>query len=499
MLEALVLVLRPVTLAYTLFGIVVGLVIGAIPGLTATMAVALLLPLTFRMDGVSSLIMLSAIYASATYGGSYSAILFNTPGTPSSAATCLDGYEMTKKGQAGKAFTVSTISSVFGGLIGAFALLLIAPPLSRIALKFGPLEYFMIAIFGLSIIGGLASNNIIKGLLAGVLGLLLSIVGLDPMAAYPRLTFGSLYLESGIALVPALIGMFSVSQAMILAESATIIGSESVNREETIRPKLELPNKSELKIMARILPMCSIIGTFIGILPGAGGDIATWVGYNEARRASKHPEKFGTGIIDGLAASESANNAVCASAMIPLLTLGIPGSNVTAVMLGALLIHGIIPGRDLFTIQATSTYAIIIGIILANLLFGVIGLIISPHVVKLSKVPYQILTSIIVLFAIVGSYAINNSYMDVIVMTFFGLVGYLLRRYDFPVAATILGLILGPMAENGLRQAMIISNGNLLGLFIKSPISIMVFIATVFSIIWTVKTLKKGRSAFEDL
>lgn len=497
MLEALNLILQLETIIYMLFGILTGLLVGAIPGLTATMAVALLIPITFGMDGVPAIVMLGSLYAAATYGGSISAILFHTPGTPSSAATCLDGYELTKKGEAGKALTTSTIASVIGGIIGVLFLLLIAPPLSRISLMFGPMEYFFIAVFGLSIIGGLSSKSLVKGLIAGVLGLFFSIVGLDPMAAFPRFTFGSLYLESGIPLIPALIGMFSVSQAMILAESGSAVSPVSIQSSKT---KITFPTWSELKTIFKITPYCSLIGTFVGILPGAGGDIATWIGYNEARRLSKHPEKFGTGIVDGVAASESANNAVCAAAMVPLLTLGIPGSNVTAVMLGALLIHGLIPGRDLFTVQATTTYAIIVGLLFANVLFGIIGLLIAPHVQKLARTPYQILASVIVLFAIVGSYAINNSYADVIIMMFFGLLGYVMRRYDFPVAATILGLILGGMAENGLRQSWVVSDGNLISLFISRPISIVIFLFTVISVGWTVFSVRgKNREVTEEM
>ncbi|BCV24897.1 tripartite tricarboxylate transporter permease [Gelria sp. Kuro-4] len=477
-------------LASTMLGIFAGMLVGAIPGLTATMAVALLIPVTFGMSGAAALILLGTIYTAATYGGSFSAILFHTPGTPSSAATCLDGYEMTRKGEAGKALTISTISSALGGLVGVCALLLIAPPLSLISLKFGPLEYFLLAVFGLSIIGGLASNNLVKGLIAGLLGLALSTIGLDPMAAFPRFTFGLINLESGIPLVPALIGMFSVSQAMILAETGNVVQVNPTAK----AIKITLPTWQEMKCIAPIIGYCSLIGTFIGILPGAGGDVATWVSYNEARRISKHPEKFGTGIVEGIAASESANNAVCASAMIPLLTLGIPGSNVTAVMLGGLLIHGLVPGRDLFSVQATTTYAIIVGLFLANILMGVIGLLIAPYVQRLARIPYQILASTIILFGVVGSFAINNNFADVYLMMIFGLFGYLMRRYDFPVAATILGLILGPMAENGLRQAMVISSGNLLVMLLRRPISLVIVLVTLLSILWPVLSKRMAGS-----
>ncbi|WP_417585904.1 tripartite tricarboxylate transporter permease [Nitrincola sp.] len=452
-------------------GVLGGIFLGALPGLSATMGIALLIPVTFGMQPVAALVLLSAIYASAVYGGSITAILIHTPGTPASAATAMDGYQMTLRGEGLKALGTSTICSVIGGIVSVVALLLLAPPLAQISLRFSAPEYFLIAIFGLTIIGSLSSGAMAKGLAAGLLGLLISLVGVDVMTAYPRFTFGVGELESGISLIPAMIGLFSISQVMIQAEK--LHGAKDLTPAPELVGHL-FPSRAEWRRLRGTISRSSIIGVLVGCLPGAGGDVASWVAYNEAKRSSKNPENYGKGEIEGLAAAETANNAVTGGAMIPLLTLGIPGSAATAVMLGGLYIHGLQPGHELFTVNAHIVYAIIVGLLLANILMGIVGLALAKQVVKVASVPFAILAPIIVVLSVVGSYTINNSMFDVYVMVAFGLLGYLMRKTGFSTAAIVLAMILGAMAEIGFRQSLVMSKGNLLGYYFDRPFSLLI-------------------------
>ncbi|MBX9391851.1 tripartite tricarboxylate transporter permease [Streptomonospora nanhaiensis] len=473
-------------------GVVGGIVIGALPGLSGTMGIALLVPITFGMDPVAGISMLAAIYTSATYGGSISAILINTPGTPAGAATALDGYQLTRQGKGAKALAVSAIASMVGGVVSAFALLLLAPPLAQVSLAFSAPEYFLLAVFGLLIIGSLSAGSLLKGFAAGVLGLLLATVGIDILTGYPRFTFGTTALQSGIELVPALIGLFSLSQVLILAE-----GREGATEAMTkgLRGRA-LPTLAELKRMAGTVVRSSGIGVFVGILPGAGGDIGSWVGYNEAKRFSKGAEKeeFGRGSIKGVAAAESANNAVTGGAMIPLLTLGIPGSSATAVILGGLLIHGMQPGGALFTEQADTTYAIMLGFLLANILMGIIAIVGARYFVIATRVPMSVLVPIIVALCVVGTYAVNNSVADVWVMLVAGLVGYLMRKVGVPPAPIVLGLILGAIAEKGVRQSLVMAQGDVLGYYLSRPLSLVLLGLILMSLLAPVLAKRMRRS-----
>ena len=465
-------------LAAITLGVLGGIVIGALPGLSGTMGVALLIPVTFGLEPVAGLAMLASIYTAATYGGSIAAILINTPGTPAGAATALDGYQMTRNGEGAKALGVSAIASMVGGTISALVLLFVAPPLSRITLAFSAPEFFLIAVFGLTIIGSLASGSVIKGLAAGALGLLVATVGIDTLTGLPRFTFGTTPLQSGIELVPALVGLFALSQVMILAEASDPGESQIVG---TLQGRV-LPTLREFKRIIITIVQSSGIGVFVGMLPGAGGDIGSWVGLNEAKRFSRDKEKFGKGCVEGVAAPESANNAVTGGALIPLLTLGIPGSSVTAVLLGGILIQGLRPGRELFTTQADITYAVILGFLLANILMGIIAIAGARLFVKITAVPQNVLSPIIVALCIVGAYAINNSITDVWVMIVFGLIGYLLRKMGFPPAPVVLGLILGPIAEEGLRQSISLAQGNVLGYYLSRPISVILMVLILLAI-----------------
>lgn len=472
---------KPDTMFAILVGTISGLVIGALPGFSATMGIALLIPLTFGMRPAPALIMLATIYTAATYGGSISAILLHTPGTPSSCAATLDGYQMTLKGEAGKALGMSITASTIGGVFGAAALLLIAPPLSQIALKFGPPEYFLLAIFGLSTVGGLTSGSVLRGLLSGLVGLMLGTIGVDVLSGFPRFTFGIIPLESGVNFVPAMIGLFSLSEVMALSESRSSIASQSAGQ---VGDKRILPAWDELKRLWKLILRSAVIGTIIGILPGAGGDIASWISYNEAKRFSKNPEKFGTGTIEGVAAPETANNAVTGGSLIPLLTLGIPGSAATAVMLGGLLIHGLVPGHELFTTYANVTYTLIIGFLIANIVMFFVGLAFSRYAVLVTRVSTNILAPIIAILCVVGSYAINNSLFDVAVMLVFGAAGYYLKEAGFHPAPMVLGLILGPMAERGFRQSLVLAKGSVLLFYLTRPLSVVLIVLIVLSLAW---------------
>ncbi|MFN3659402.1 MAG: tripartite tricarboxylate transporter permease [Pseudolabrys sp.] len=473
-------VFTPAHLAVMLIGVLGGLCIGALPGLTSNLGVALLLPVTFGMEPVSALIMLTSLYAAAIYGGAFPAILLHTPGTSASAATAIDGFALTRKGEFNKAIRVATFSSVVGGVFSALVLLAVAPPLSLLSLKFGPPEYFMLAVFGLTIIGTLATGNMIKGLLSGAAGLAISTVGLDLDSGFPRFAFGSTDLQGGIGFVPAVIGLFSLSQALLMCEAP----HRSIQQVKTGAGGAWrlLPTRAELRATRATVARSSLIGVAIGILPGAGGDIGSWTAYNEAKRFSRNDPDFGKGSIRGVAASESANNATTGGAMVPLLTLGIPGSPTAAVLLGALVIHGLQPGRTLFTQHAHFTYTVIVGFLLANLVMGFIGMGLGRYMGVIARLPNSILIAVVIVLSVVGAFSLGNNMYDVYTMLAFGLLGYLMRKANFSPAPMVLGLILGPMAEQGFRQSVILADGPVLLHILGSPISLTLFALTLLSL-----------------
>ncbi len=481
-------------------GVVGGMIIGAMPGLSASMAVALLIPITYGMNAAAGITMLTAVYTSAIYGGSITACLLHTPGTPSSAATAMDGYALTRQGRGLKAIGCSTLSSMIGGTFSAICLLCIAPPLSRVVLYFGSLEYFFLGAFGLTVIASVAGDNMMKGLMSGFLGILVGCIGLDIFTGTPRFTFGSINLEAGIQLVPAMIGLFSLSQVMIAVEDI-VKGKKSIldDAASSLSGEMLLTLK-ELKQLAFTIVQSSIIGVLVGILPGAGGDVGSWLSYNTAKKTSKHPEKFGHGSLEGICASETANNAVTGGALIPMLTLGIPGSGVTAIMLGGLMIKGMQPGYKLFTEQGDITYCIILGFLAANILMGVIGLCIAKQVVKISVVPMTILCLLILALSLIGAYAIRLNVFDVYVMLAFGLIGYFMLKFGFATAPVVLGMILGPMAEMNWRQAVLLFRGDFVGYFFSRPISIVLAILTIASLFFPliVKIINRKAKAAED-
>lgn len=462
-------------------GVVGGMIIGALPGLNATMAISLLIPITYSMAPHAAFIMMMAVYTSAFYGGSLTAILIHTPGTPSSAATAGDGYALTKKGRGLEAMGMSTVASMFGGAVSGVALLTLAPLLGKISLMFSAPEYFLIVILGLSIIGGLGGGSMIKGFLMGCFGLFLGTIGTDGLTGQLRFTFGIDGLYAGISTVPALIGLFSISQALVLSEKYLDFknGIHRTLDDNSMKGKF-LPSFKEMLRLGPNFIRSAIIGVVVGILPGAGGDIGAWFAYSQAKKASKHPEEFGDGSLEAICASETANNAVTGGSIIPLITLGIPGSTVAAVLLGALILHGLTPGQSMFTKNITTTYTIIIGFILANIMMGLIGIVICRQVVKITKVSDAILIPVIVVLSTIGSYSINNRFSDVYLMLIFGLIGYLCRKLDLPTAPIILGMLLEATGESGFKNAILMSKGQPVILYYLQRSASLVLLVLIF-------------------
>ncbi|MDX9957192.1 MAG: tripartite tricarboxylate transporter permease [Clostridia bacterium] len=461
-------------LLYINIGLAAGIVIGALPGLTATMGVALLLPLTYGLSPITGILLLLGVYCGGIYGGSITAILIKTPGTPASAATILDGYPLARQGRAGQALSMALIASTIAGLFSAMVLLLVAPQLARFALRIGPAEYFALAVFGLTIISSVSGKSIVKGLIMGVLGMLIATIGLDPVGGFDRLTFGFRNLMGGISLIPAMIGLFAISE--ILEKARTVnLDMEIVGEFQNQK----LPKGSILASMKTIIKS-SAIGTFIGAVPGTGAAIASFLSYNEAKRSSKTPEKFGTGHLEGVAAAEAGNNGVTGATMIPLLTLGIPGDTVTAIMLGALMLHGITPGPQLFVRQKEWVYAIMLGLLVVNLFMYIQGKFFIKAFINVTKVPVKIMIPALFILCVIGSFAVNNTIFDVGVMLAFGAFAYFLNRLDFPTTPMVIAIILGPMAESNLRRALTISDGNYMT-FITRPISALFLAVSVLT------------------
>lgn len=475
-MQAILQVLQPEALWATGVGTLGGILIGAMPGLTATMGVALLIPLTFGMPPVEGLNMLIGIFIGGIYGGCVSSILVKTPGTPAAAATVLDGYPLAQKGEAGKALGMATIASFIGGIISTVILACLAPQLAGVALKFGPSEYFSMALFGLTIISSL-SGDIIKGILSGLLGIFLACFGADPISGSLRFTFGLTGFSSGFAFVPALIGLFAVSEVFVQLEN---ILDDKVKK---IKISGVWPSKKEFKSCIPTLIRGSLIGTFVGIIPGTGSGTASWISYNEARRASKTPEKFGTGLVEGVAATESANNAVCGGALVPLLALGIPGDVVTAVLMGGLMIQGLAPGPMLFQEHPEVIVGIFTGSFVANIFMFIIGMIGIKYFSMILNIPKKLLTVAIVVFCFIGSYSINMNTFDLYTMLGFGVLGYFMQKFNFSQAALCIALILGPLAESNLRLGLLGTDNDVLA-FCASPITIGFLLLSVFSLVW---------------
>ncbi len=462
-----------------LFGVVVGIAIGALPGFSVTMGVAVLFPLTLMFPGSGGIMMLLGVYVGAVYGGSISAILLNTPGTPASMVTSMEGYPLTMRGEGDVALTLSTSASFIGGIISALVLTFLSPFLAHFALRFDAPEYFMLAAFGLSVIMSISASNIAKGLVGGILGLLISTIGVDSFSGYTRFTFNSMFLMNGISFVPILIGLFAFSQIIF----NTLESTNNLQKKADFNTSLK-KNLSHLKLLNRLkttILRSSLIGTFIGSIPGTGGDVAAFIAYNETRRSAKKGETFENGNLKGLVSPESANNAVTGGAMVPLLTLGIPGDSVSAIILGAFMIQGLQPGPLLFVEHASDMYMIFAGLILVNIMMFIFGILGVRYFTKITSVPMPLLNTLILVLCVVGSYSINNNMLDVMVMVLSGFIGYFLIREKFGVAPIILGIILGPMLESNLRRALILSQGDY-SVFVTRPISCTLLVLIILSL-----------------
>lgn len=481
------------TMSLILVGVVMGLIFGAIPGLTATMAIAISLPITFGMGPIEGMSLLMGLYIGGVSGGLIPAILLKIPGTPSSIATTFDGYPMAKKGLAGQAFGYAIVFSFLGGLFSIIVLMLLAPPLAQFAVKFGPFEYFALTIFALTMISSLSGGSLLKGLLSGLLGIALAMVGSAPIDAFPRFTFGYNSLDAGFNLLPVLIGLFAISEIFQIAES-------KIMKQQSISYSLKGFGFTFREFLGQGWNglRSSLIGTGIGILPGIGGGTANIIAYVTAKNQSKHPDKFGTGIPDGVVASETANNAAVGGALIPLISLGIPGDTVTALLLGGLVIHGLTPGPLLFQNNGDVVYGIFAALIIAN--FAMIALLFWGMKIftKVLSIPQYILLPIIIILCVVGAFGVNNRLFDAGALLFFGILGYVMLKFKFPVAPMILGFILGPIIETNLRRGLMYTKGDFLP-FLTQPIAALFLGLALLSIFLKIRDgYKKKRISVSD-
>ncbi len=477
-LDALQMVCTPGNILVIAFGCFFGILCGAMPGLSSVMAMTILIPFTFTMDGYMGLLCLLGVFCGSIYGGSITAILINTPGTSNSAATCLDGYPLAKKGQAGRALGISTMASTLGGVFSAVCLFITAPLLAKVALNFGAPEYFALAFFGVSMVTSIASDNLVKGLISLVIGLGISTIGMDILTAESRFTFGSTYLLGGLPYIVLLIALYAFAQGMI----NIVDYKKGMKISSDTKLKRVLPTGKDVKKALPTMLLSAVIGTVIGVIPGTGGDIACWTAYSQAKKWSKEPKNFGDGDIRGVAAPESANNAISGGALIPLLTLGIPGDAGSAIMLGTLMMLGITPGPLLFSNNTKEVYMIILGLIVANIAMCVLGYAGMRGFSKVSSLPMQILTPMVFMFCCIGCFAYNHNVMDVFVMLFMGILSFFLLKYGFPAPPIILGIILGDMIEKNLQRSLVLSNGSF-SIFFTHPISCVLILIGLASML----------------
>jgi len=471
----------PLIVVVAIGGLVIGIVLGALPGLSSTFSLAVMLPVSISMDPVDGLVFLGTVLMGSTYGGSISAILINTPGTPQSITTTFDGFPMAKQGDGGLALSIACLSSVIGGLVGIVAFVWLAPPLAKFALLFGPTEFFWLALFGLTVIASLSEGNLIKGLLSGFLGLGLSQIGISVVSGDARFTYESTALIGGIPIIPATIGLLCLPVAINLIADAGHHLSAPVNARST-RFVAAIRALSERKIN---LVRSSVIGTVIGIIPAAGGAIASLVAYAEATRVAKPEDRFGKGDPGGIIASESANNATVGAGLIPTFVLGIPGTPPNAVLLGAMLVHGVSVGPKLFTDHADVVYTFLWGVTFATILMLPVGIMAGRYIyLAVVKMPKPYLVPMVALMLVIGAFAIQNNYHDIVIMLVLGVLAWSIGRFGFPAAPIVLGILLGPIAEQGYAQAMIIGKAkdNVLGMFFGRPISLILIACIVAAI-----------------
>lgn len=469
----------PVNLIYIIIGVTGGIFVGALPGLTATTGCALLLPFTFGHDPLQGLLMLVGVFCGGIYGGSLSAILLRTPGTPAAAATMLDGFPMSERGEAGRAIGLATLASCIGGIIGALIMTALAPAIARAGLAFGPPEFFALTMFGLSMIVAVSGKNLILGLLAAALGVLVTTIGLDPISAKARYTFGVRELLGGVELIPVLIGFFGVAQ--VLHRTEELLDLSKGER----RPRI-LPRLSDIIITRWVAVKSAVIGVLIGAIPGAGCDIAAFAAYSEARRSSKTPDAMGKGAPEGIVAPEAANNAATAGALIPMLSLGVPGDAVTAVLLGALTIHGFEPGPVFFANNSDLVNALFAGVILTQIVMLGVAILLAGVFIRLIRIDQRLMVPAILFLCMMGAYSVRYSLFDMWLTLGLGVVGYLLEKARVPLSPLLLGIVLGQLAEQNLRRSLIISHGDVL-IFLERPVSAALLVAAfvaLISMVW---------------
>jgi putative tricarboxylic transport membrane protein len=483
--------LHPLNLIYCFVGVLIGTLVGVLPGLGPAAAIALLLPATFKVTPVSAVIMLAGIYYGAMYGGSTTSILVNIPGEAASVVTCIDGYQMALKGRAGPALGIAAFGSFIAGTFAVIALTFMGPPLAGIALRFGPPEYFALMVVGIMVLTYLSSGSMIKSLMMAAVGLILGGIGMDTISGKYRFTYGIQVLTDGVGLVPAVMGLFGISE--VLENLETEIKRDIL----TTRVKNLFPTLKDWADSIRSIMRGTILGFFLGIIPGGGAIVASFASYAIEKKASAHPEEFGKGAIQGVAGPEAANNAAAGGSFIPLLTLGIPANAVMAILLGALMIHGLQPGPLLMKQAPDLFWGTIVSMYIGNGMLLVLNLPLIPLWVMVLRVPYYLLYPLIILFCLIGAYSIGNNRGDVMVMLIFGIVGYLMRKFRYDGAPMILALVLGPMLEEALRQSLILSHGNF-SIFVSRPISLGFLVLAVLLLIIPIVTQRKKLSTLEE-
>lgn len=463
--------MTPENLMYALIGCLIGTLVGVLPGIGATAGIAILLPITFGMAPASAIIMLAAIFYGVSYGGTITSVLLNIPGEGETAITTLDGYQMTKKGRAGAALTVAGIGSFIGGTVATIGLVIAAKPLSQLGLLVGPPEFFALVVVGVALLVGLVGKSVSAGLISAAIGMLIAMVGIDPIQGLPRFTFGSAHLLDGISIIPVLVGVFGLGELLHLAGG-------SVTRPIAPRLRELLPTRTELRRSLPSVGRGTVIGTIIGLIPGVTSTISSLLAYSTERRFGRFKEELGTGAIEGVAAPETANNAHANSAFVPLFTLGIPASPAIAVLMGAFLQNGLTPGPSLFQTDPILVWTVIASLFIGNAMLVILNVPLVGLWTRVLAIPFPVLSSLIFVFIIIGAFAVNRSVVDLFLMIGFGVVGLIFRRTGLPLAPLVLTLVLGPLLESALRQSLQISNGDF-AIFAERPIALVLLIVAV--------------------
>lgn len=485
--------IQPAVFVAALLGVIIGVIIGVIPGLGPAVAMSLAIPLTFTLSPAIAISLLLGIYKGGTYGGSISAILINTPGTPAAAATILDGYPLAKQGKAGKALHMALYASICGDAVSIMLLLAVAQPLASIALMFGPPELFSLLLFAMTVIGGLAGESLLRGIISAVMGLMLATVGTDTISGDLRFTFNFLYFEDGFSIIPMIIGLFAIAEVLNQiyhiddSHTDSLLPPPSCHEDNVV-------TKKELRSCLPIFLQSSFIGASIGALPGTGSTTAAYLSYGAAKRRSKNPELFGKGNIEGVAAAEAGNNAVCGGALIPMLSLGIPGDVVTAILMGALTVHGIIVGPSVFTDHRAFMFTLFGMLLISIFMLYISGIFAIRFCRKLADLPQSRIMPLVMVLCVLGSYATNMNINDIFLMIVMGCLGFWMNKLSIPIAPMVIAFVLAPKLEQSLRQALILSDGSFI-IFLERPISLVFLIISCLSVVQIIRMARKTRKA----